>query len=75
MFSATGPNSLDPSHMSAHERLDEVADLLAKAVIRRHIREIQPRCIGPEKAPEGLASGREESVHGSETLSAEEAGP
>ena len=74
MHSASGPNPLDPNRMSAQERLDEVADLLARAIIRRHIRQIQTHCTASESAQETLAKGAQESVHGPETLSAEEAG-
>jgi len=75
MPAASGPNSLHTDQMTAQERLDEVAGLLALAVIRRHFQQIRTPTFTPSSAPEPLASVPSASVHGLETLSEEETRP
>lgn len=71
MPAASGPNSLHPDQMTAQERLDEVAGLLALAIIRRHSRALRNPELTTAGTAEGLDSTPNPSVHGLETLSGE----
>jgi hypothetical protein len=63
------PNALDPDRMTADERLDEVAEILAAGVIRMHIRrhELENTSNSNELRDFPLAFSAHRSVHVCET--------
>lgn len=63
----SSPNGLDPARMSASERLDEVAEILALGIFRMRARRAQKKPNDPNHLREfGLDFSAEESVSGLE---------
>lgn len=63
----SSPNGLDPARMSAAERLDEVARILALGIIRLRARRYSEKANDPNHLREfGLDFSPRKSVHGLE---------
>lgn len=63
----SSPNALDPTHMSAAERLDEVARIVALGILRLRARQHPEKSNDPNHLREfGLDFSPHKSVHGLE---------